>query len=337
MIEATVTALLAQDYQPMEVVVVDDRSTDRTPELLKRIAEADSRLKVVRGSEPPEGWLGKPWALHQGVQSARGELLLFIDADVIYGPGAISSVVGAWRESGAAMVTIFPRVEMRGFWENVLMPQLAMMAFVFFPTWLSNRTRIVQLGLGGGPGNLVERSVYEEIGGHEALRDAVIDDIGMAWRVRRHGHRSVAVRGGEHLRLRMYRGFGEIVEGFTKNVYTALGGTLPAALMSLAVMTVIHFAPFLLFARALWHFAAGEALDGADLLGVVTVALITTARLIVFLSLRYSLLSAIFAYPLSLPVWGWIVLRSTWNVGVLGRLTWRGRTYRSKSTRFGGG
>src|SRR5260221_2129337 len=158
-IERTVRAWLAQTYSPFELIVVNDRSTDGTGEILHAVG--DPRLVAVDGEEPPSGWLGKPWALHEGSLRARGELLLFVDADVIYAPEALQAVVAYQQRSDARVVALLPHFEMRGFWENAAMPQLALTALTFLPLWLSNRTRIGALAIGGGPGNLVARADYD--------------------------------------------------------------------------------------------------------------------------------------------------------------------------------
>ncbi|HEV8657176.1 MAG TPA: glycosyltransferase, partial [Thermoanaerobaculia bacterium] len=121
-IERTVRAMLAQDYSAFEVVVVDDRSTDSTGAILGRIAAEDARLIVVHGEESPAGWLGKPWALHQGSGRARGEMLLFVDADVHYAPRTLPTAVEQIEASGLAMLFLYPHFEMRGLWENAVMP-----------------------------------------------------------------------------------------------------------------------------------------------------------------------------------------------------------------------
>src|SRR5205807_3000115 len=157
-------------------------STDGTGEILHAIG--DPRLVAVDGEEPPPGWLGKPWALHEGSLRARGELLLFVDADVIYAPEALQAVVAYQQRSDARVVALLPHFEMHGFWENAAMPQLALTALTFLPLWLSNRTRIGALAIGGGPGNLVARADYDAVGGHEALRDSVVDDVALARLVR---------------------------------------------------------------------------------------------------------------------------------------------------------
>lgn len=320
-IERTIRALLAQTYRNLEIIVVDDRSTDGTGGILAALV--DPRLRVIGGEETPAGWLGKPWALHQGSRRARGEMLLFMDADIIYySPRAISRAVAGLRESGTPMITMLPHVEMVGFWENVAMPMLAVFLFSFLPAWLSNRSRIVVLAIGGGTGNLILRADYDAIGGHDALKDAVIDDVGLARLVRRSGRRTFVYRGDDVLSVRIYHGGREIIEGFTKNMYVVVGQSYVTTLISLFLGGVFNIIPYLLAATG-------------NVLAIITVGLITVTRVILFRSLRYPLIYAVFAHPLMIAFWGWISLRSAWIVGVRRKLTWRGRSYDPAQTRFG--
>ena len=244
-------------------------------------------------------------------------MLLFVDADIIYySPRAISRAVLGLRQSGAPMITMLPHIEMTGFWENVAMPMLAVFA------WLSNRSRIVILGIGGGTGNMILRADYDAIGGHDALKDAVIDDVGLARLVRRNGRRTVVYRGDDVLSVRMYHGGREIVEGFTKNIFVVLGQSYFTTLLSFFLGGVFHIFPYLLAATG-------------NVLAVVTVGVITVTRVILFRSLRYPLIYAVFAHPLMVAFWGWISLRSAWIVGVRRKLAWRGRLYDPAQTRFG--
>jgi chlorobactene glucosyltransferase len=322
-IEAAVSGLLAQTYPALEIVVVDDRSSDATPQILARVAAADQRLRVLRGEEPPQGWLGKPWALHQGAGQATGAIFLFVDADVVYSPDAVAAAVAWFEDSPVAMASLLPRFEMRGFWENVAMPYLAFVAFSMLPLWLTNRTRIPLLAVGGGPGNLIRREDYEAIGGHERLRDAVVDDIGLARLVRRHGHRTAVVRAGEMISVRMYHGLREIVRGFTKNLFPALGRSYPVFACYVAFSILFH----------LWPFAMALTGDGVAL---ATVGVITLIRLLLFRSLGFRAASALLGHPLMMALWLWIGLRSVWLTGIRRRVVWRGRSYDAAGTRFGG-
>lgn len=332
-ISRTLSCFSEQTYSELEIILVDDRSTDGTGEIADRHAAADARVRVIRGVDTPEGWLGKPWALRQGSLAATGEWLLFVDADLVYVADTIARLVArAEAEPATAMWSVFPHIEMKGLGENLLMPQLALMPFSFLPTWLGNRTTSRTLAVGGGTGNFVRRTAYDAIGGHERLRNAVIDDVGLARALRAGGFRTEMIRAEEFVSLRMYIGAGEIIAGFTKNLYTALGGSIASALGSFAFMMLFHLAPYI--ACALW-LVRGGAVGNASPWFAAVIAL-TLSRVILFRSLRFSQLNALFGYPLSTVVWGWMVLRSAWFSGVRRRIEWRGRSYPTVTTRFGG-
>lgn len=321
-IARTVMALLAQTHRRLEVIVVDDRSADATGVILTDLARHDSRLTVVTGVEPPDGWLGKPWALHQGSLRATGELLLFVDADVFYAPEAVSSAVDAFTKSSAAMISLLPRFELRGFWEHVIMPNLAVVAFSVLPLWLANRSRIPWLAVGGGPGNLLWRADYDAAGGHESLRDAVIDDVALARMLRRRGMKTTVVRADDLIAVRMYHGLGEIVRGFTKNAFAVFGYRLDLVIVGVLFSGAVNVLPYVL------------AFSG-DPFGVGALLLLAVSRLILYTSLRYGVLNAVFAHPVMMGSWFFILLRSVWFTGIRRQLVWRGRTYDARRTRFG--
>ncbi len=317
-IERTVRAFLAQTYSELEIIVVNDRSVDGTGEILARF----ETLLVVDNEEPPVGWLGKPWALHQGSHRATGELLLFVDADVIYAPDAITAAVAHLESCDAALVSLFPRLEMHGFWEHIVMPNLAVFAFSFLPLWLANRIRTPLLAVGGGPGNLVRREDYEAMGGHESLKDAVIDDVALARLMRRGGRHTEVVRAERRVSVRMYHGLGEIVRGFTKNAFAVLGYNYVFAVLFFTLAIAFHLLPFAL------------ALTGNPV-AIAAVALVILTRVVLFAAIGYRLDNAILGHPLMIGTWCWILVRSVWITGIRKQLHWRGRTYDAGNTKFG--
>jgi chlorobactene glucosyltransferase len=316
----TVRALLAQTYPALEIVVVNDRSTDGTAAILAGFA--DDRLRVVTGEEPPPGWLGKPWALHEAAAHARGELLLFMDADIHYEPEGIAAAVAYLERSGVPMIALLPRLEMHGFWEHLAMPNLATMAFSVMPLWLANRTRSRVLAIGGGPGNLVFRADYEAVGGHEALKDSVVDDVALARLLRGGGRRTEMVRADDLVSVRMYHGLREVVDGFTKNTFTVFGRSYVAMVAVVLFSLIVHVLPYAL------------ALTG-DVRAIATVAAITLTRVILFSALGYRLDNAILGNVPMILLWCGIFLRSAWVTGIRRRLHWRGRRYDASRTRFG--
>jgi len=308
----TLRGLLAQDYDHFEVILVDDRSTDDTAAIARSFG--DERLIVVDGAEKPAGWLGKPWALHQGNLRARGELLLFVDADIHYAPQTVRAAVAHLQREEIDLLSFLPHFVMHGFWENVAMPMLPMVAMTVLPLWISNRTRVAALAVGGGPGNLVSRNAYDRAGGHEALKDSVIDDVGLARIVRRSGGTTECVRADHLVSVRMYHGAREILDGFTKNIFAVTGRSYVLAAMLMLLTIVTEIVPYVLVFTG-------------DPYAIAALAALTLTRLVVFAALRFRLDSALFAAPLMAAFWLLISARSIWKTGIRRQLEWRGRTY----------
>ena len=282
-IERTVRAFLAQDYANFELIVVNDRSTDGTGEILRGIA--DPRLTIIDAEEPPAGWLGKPWALEQGSACARGELFLFVDADLIYAPEAVRAAVADLESEQAGLLAVWPRLEMRTFAEQVALPMMSFFGFSALPLWLANRSRAVGLAIGGGSGNLIRRSLLDKIGGFRALKDAVVDDVGLARHARQQRELTRIVRGDDLISLRMYHNAEEIIEGFTKNIFIMFERSYFWGAIMLALLVILHLMPY------------GMAIAG-DRFAIATVILISVTRVVLFRSLRFRLDNAVFLHPL---------------------------------------
>jgi chlorobactene glucosyltransferase len=329
-ISEAVRSHLSQDYPNFEVIVVDDQSTDGTREILDGLRRGDSRLRIARGKEPPEGWLGKPHALYLGACEATGEILLFVDADVRYDPRTLREAVGFLERRRIDFLALFPGFAMEGFWEKVLMPYIAV-SYFFGLGFLANSDRHRWVAAGGGAGNMVRRRAYEAAGGHAAIRTSVIDDVRLAMSVKRAGFRCRIVEADDRVRVRMYRGFGEIFDGFTKNIayiFQGLFGHLLIAFMTLFVFASL--APVATLLEAI----IGFRVPRADLLlagGIFAFGILM--RAILALYLRYPLWTAL-TQPLMAAVWGAIMLRSLYWRFVRREVLWRGRRYDAAGARF---
>jgi len=329
-IEAAVRGHLAQSYPDLEVIVVDDQSSDRTGEILSGLSREDPRLIVVDGNPPPPGWLGKPHALWEGVQRASGSLLLFADADVIYGPDAIARAVGELDHSRADLLCLIPAIETVGFWEGALMPYL-LNALFLGPGFLANNDRFIRIAAGGGAGNLVRRAAYEKAGGHAAIRDSVIDDMHLALRVKGSGHRTRVVRAEKDVSVRMYRGFGEVVDGFTKNVAYAFSGLLG---VGFGIHGIVSIFLTLLPAVVLLALPLGVRVPSSDIgLAAAGYGLFVLAQAALAIVLGRSLWPSL-ALPIMTAVWAGIIARSFYQRIIRRRLTWRGREFDARVARF---
>ena len=329
-VEPAVRSHLSQDYPAFEVIVVDDRSTDSTGTILERLASADPRLTVVRGVEPPPGWLGKPHALFQGAARAKGELLLFADADVVFAPTALSHAAAELEAQRLDLLALFPRVVMSGFWENVLLPYLAV-SYFFGPAFWFNSDRQKRAAAGAGAGMLMRAAAYRAAGGHEAIRASVIDDMGLAIRVRRSGGRCRMAMADDLMRLRMYRGLREVVDGFTKNMAFVFEGRMGVFLV---FSTLFTFLAWTLPAFVLIAVLAGLPVPPSDVRwSLVAYGLTAAARAAMGLYLGYPLWSA-FTQPLTALVWMAITMRSLARRFFHRELVWRGRRYNAANARF---
>jgi len=321
-IERCVRSLLAQDVANFEVIVVDDRSTDRTGEILRTIAASDDRLRVIRGEELPEGWVGKPWALTQGARAARGSWLLFTDADSHHEPFATQSVRAFARAADVDAVTLATRQELGSFWEAAVLPAiLGIVLFTVGPFDAINDPKN-PVSIANGQYIFISRRAYTALGGHETVRGQIAEDLEFARMLKRDGRYRMILAGGEDLAsVRMYHSLGEIWNGFTKNVFVGAEGKPERLLGGIVFLGALSIGPPLLAINALARRRPLEALEAV----AATAATIATATWAVGQT-RMPRSLGLFA-PLGFAVMAGIVANSALRV-LSGRgVSWRGRTY----------
>ena len=307
-----------------EVIVVDDESTDRTGAILEELQARVPKLRVLRAGELPEGWVGKNWALSVGAAEARGEWLLFTDADTFHLPGAMRTALADAAMHGAALVSYSPEQELETWWERALIP------FVYCR--LAERfsfSRVNDPALADAAANgqflLVRRDVYEKLGGHGAIRGEILEDVALARNVKnaKLGIYFAAPLGV--VRTRMYRSFGAMWQGWTKNMYPLVGGTAGSVIQELVKVSPI--VGTLLACTFVWHAGRGGHVDwtfvGVFLLIMLTFRLIRYARQL--LQNRYPVRFIGYYVPaVSMYV---AVLLASWWKNTCGHVVWKGRRY----------
>jgi chlorobactene glucosyltransferase len=235
-IQACVRSLLAQDYPCYEVVALDDDSSDATGALLDRMARDDARLRVLHHHSPlPAGVNGKSRACQILAEHARGEWLLFVDADTVHRPDSIRAGVARAQGLGVALLSVIPKQRMASWGERLFVPAGFALIYNVLSQWrvyLERRHRLLNAAA-IGQYVLVRRDAYFACGGHNAIRSAILDDVALGRLFKQHGQR-IALIEGDWVSCRMYRSFREVVEGFSKNAFAILFSSLPLSLAFLA-------------------------------------------------------------------------------------------------------
>ena len=324
-LEPCIRSILAQDYGNFEVIAVDDRSTDNTGTILKTLAMSNERLRVIEGEELPPGWLGKPYAIQQALSHARGEWILATDADMIFDAAALRTALDRVLETSEDALTLIPRFEAGSFWERVMIPTWEWVFLMFMIFYRINDPKSDGAAAIGGF-FLIRRTVLDRVGGYEALKDEVMEDVRLAARIKRVGARLMIERAPALIRTRMYTTFSEMWECSTKNWFSGVNFSFPLALACVVSMYLGGVVPPLLALVS----ALATVLGISAGLGLVIVAAGSTWLLQVLLMAIASKRSEVSViYALTAPLGLALIYAMLFDSGVriiTGRgVTWKGR------------
>jgi chlorobactene glucosyltransferase len=327
-IETLVRSVLGSTYEPLEVIVVDDRSTDGTGNIVERIAAGDSRLRLVHGGELPAGWFGKPYACWQGYRTARGEILVFTDADTRHEPALLELAVGTLEAERADLLTVAAHQVCLGFWERVVMPQIWLLLGLRYSPARVNRATRPRDVIANGQFIMLSREAYTAIGTHEGVRDEVVEDLALAQRCVAAGRKLWFAYANTLIETRMYRNLGHLIEGWSKNLYLGARRSFPAepVLRGLVPLMLVLPTLFWLLPPAVLALNAASPAPIAGMAGAALTAIALSAVFWMLIShgMRIPPYYGL-AYPLGAILMLFIVARSTIR-GSRG-VAWKGRTY----------
>ena len=321
--EATIAAAidsLAAQPEISEIIVINDQSTDGTAAALQQLSSSYSQLRILETKELPGGWVGKNYAVSLGAAQATGDWLLFTDADGVHLPGSTAHALADAAEAGAGLVSYSPEQETRTWWEKALIP------FVY--TRLSHKYSYDEVNHPDSPAAaasgqylLIRREDYLRIGGHAAVAGEVLEDVALARLAKQAGVRLHFASGNGIMRVRMYRTFSAMWQGWTKNLYPLIGGMMGGTSRAVGreLFRVVPWIPLLVLPLALLHLIWG-------VLGVVLLAGRHAAYAADLRRNRFPAALALYYLP-GVALYAAVLLNSEWRYA-RGSVAWKGREYR---------
>ena len=322
----SVKSVLAQDYEQLELIAVNDRSTDATESILRSIAETDDRLHVIRGVEPAAGWLGKPYALQQALAASRGEWVLTIDADIVLEKEAVRIAIGRALAGGNDILTLIPYFETKSFWERVFTPAWVMILLGAYPFAILNHPGMKHVMAFGGF-LLIRRQALASVGDFAAVREEIVEDIRLTQLLKSSGARYRIDHAPNLIRTRMQTSFREIWDYVSRGMFG--GMRCSVVLAALYVLTGYTFvvAPVLFAGFGVLILATSVSTGWLSLL-LVPCLIIWAAQVLTLAFICKSCEISIgyaFTTPLGLSLFYTALLISVVNVLRGKGLTWKDR------------
>ncbi len=332
---ARVVRSLASQECVLEIVVVDDQSTDRTPEILAGMTSECPLLRVLRLDSLPDGWSGKPYSVASGAKMTTGEWLLLTDADTLHLPGSLAEVLQRAENEQVDLLSLSPGQETPTWGEKAVIPLVfAKLSTLFRFDVVSDPESSVSAA--NGQYILVRREIYERVGGHEAVKSSILEDVELARKIKSAGGKILFMPGAAWVRTRMYSTFPSMWQGWTKNLYLLYGGNVPKMLAAVASLLFLDVFPLFalgaIFARFIIsaHLGWGVMLLALGLLFLISVRQWNYGRVLSKIGFDPALAGYL---PIGAALLGALMLESWRAHSSTGSVQWKGRQYSTKGQR----
>ncbi len=307
------TSLLQQDYPDFSITVLDDQSEDDTAAIVRSFAEQYPNLELINGTPLPENWIGKNWACHQLSKQAKGDILIFCDADTWHEPTAVSNTVGWMQQYGLQLFSSFSQQKTHSLMEKLVLPVIDMLVFAALPIWLTYYSRSPLFAAANGQWFCITRETYDALGGHEAVRQQPVEDVELSRLAKRRGKRILVAAGTDAVYCRMYHSAREVWEGFTKNLYGIAGYNPVSFFSTLAILFATSVLPWLLLIP-----------EATRTIAIIVLAATILMRFLLAIRYRHPLIISIFLHPVAVFITILIGLNSFFSIK-RGQLQWKGR------------
>lgn len=315
-------SLLKQDYPNLEIIVLNDNSTDKTSKVVEGIAQKDIRVRLIEGAPLEEGWTGKNFASHQLAKQAKGEYFIFTDADTLHFPKTISSALAALITSKIDALSIYPRQIMVTFWERMSVPIINIALQCFIPFILIKKTKGPLISTAIGQFMMFTREAYEKSGGYESIKGHLVDDIQISKRVKKAGYKFMVFDGRNTVYCRMYKNLKGVVIGLTKSMYPAFNGNVFVLFSFTGLLSVMLLFPFILLPMSFLF----DWPDTIIRIIIIQIAIILVMKAMFAIRYKQRMIDILLA-PISMAVIDALVFISFFQAKYGEGLTWKDRVY----------
>jgi chlorobactene glucosyltransferase len=316
-------SLTRQDYPNFEIIVLDDNSSDNTRKVVRKMAEKDSRIKLVKGNKLEKGWLGKSYACWQLSRYASGQYLLFTDADTLHFKNSLSCAIAALLVNKVDALSIFARQITVTFHERMMVPFGNFFVLSFLPLTLMRRSKSPLFCTAIGQFMLFKRQVYENIGGHQSVKKEILEDVHISKQVKKCGYKFMIFDGRDNFYCRMYHNFDEVVRGYAKILAAAFDYSIFMQGFVTIMVFLLFLAPFISLPLGIFIFDWPQIIINA-----ICAQIIILLALRVMLTIRFKhRFIDIFLQPVSVIYLILISLYSALISKLSAGVYWKGRSY----------
>jgi chlorobactene glucosyltransferase len=321
-LELLLPTLVAQDYANLEIIILNDHSTDRTLKIAQQYEARDSRLHVIEGGELLPDWLGKPNACRQLAEAASGEILVFTDADTLWQTDAISLCVKAMQATNADAMCAWPQQILSGWFSSLVQPWMTWSVLALLPVWLIPNPKHKLIVSANGQMLAFRKETYSKTGGFEPVKHSILEDMALARNVKAQNLRFVLLNGLGSVKCKMYSSTQETFDGFAKAAFVGLGSSVPALFVSILFFAWLFLMP--------WIWLVAALISGSStVIPLIAVLLSLLGRFVADLEFGYPLYLWV-QQPLSMIGWAVIAIAS-WRRFRNGQTSWKGRVYDLKN------
>lgn len=316
-------SLIKQDYSNIEILVLDDNSDDATGIIAGRWSKKDSRIKSLRGEPLLQGWKGKSYACHQLSRHAKGEYLIFTDADTLHFPDSVSSSIAALLSNNLDALSVFPKQIMVTIHERMVVVFINLAVMAFMPLILIRRSKSPKFSIANGQFMLFKRKTYDSIGGHENIKKDIVEDVAISKQIKEYGFKFMVFDGRSNIYCRMYNGFREVVRGFSKFIFASMNYSIARLAAVISLILILFLVPLILFSAGFciirWPF-----IINANLL--IQISIIFIIRIVMTFRFR-SRIFDIILHPLSMFYITVLSVNSVYQAKYGKGIYWKDRIY----------